>query len=404
MTKTLIVVGSVPGGANVGQILLRDMLASLPKEDYFVAALLDPKEQSAWQEQNPEPPANLVFFLNRPSEHAVRPWNNRAGGLWSGLKRRLSYDRQVKILANRLEQYIGEVGITRLWGILNMTTVVDVLFDLGKRCDLPLLTQVWDDIDYLTQQRGLDSTLRQRTQKRFGHLLAKSVKTAVICEAMAKHYSKYSGDHCEIIRHGLADQVTAQTDYTSPAEFSIGFSGGMYAPEAWQALFEALAYLNWQVAGKSIKLVVLSGKITLPCRSPANVQYLGWRNTEEVRSYLAQCDLLYVPYPFASHLRPLAQLSFPTKLSTYVSLGRPVFAHVPQYGSLVDFYDKYPLGALCTSLDAKVIAEKIAALAEDTNLYEASAKTVAWVGEKELSQANFVRQVKNFIGAEAVAG
>ncbi|MFM7372975.1 MAG: hypothetical protein ACKO2Z_35370, partial [Sphaerospermopsis kisseleviana] len=91
-----------------------------------------------------------------------------------------------------------------------------------------------------------------------------------------------------------------------------------------------------------------------------------------------------------------------TKLSTYVSLGRPIFAHVPEYASLVDFYAQYPLGALCTSLDPKVIAEQITALAEDTSLYQASAKTVAWVGEKELSHQNFVNQVKRFIELESL--
>jgi hypothetical protein len=397
MTRTLIVVGSIPGSENVGQILLRDMLANLDAERYLIAALLAPNERSTWEAKNSNASKNKIFCLPRPPEHADRRWDNRLGGLLSAVERRLVYDAAIKSLVSQIGHIIAEAGITRLWAIFNMTTVVDVLFGLKQRCQLPLYGQVWDDIDYLTQQRRLDATMRQRTQKRLGELLSQSVKTAVICEAMAENYSQRYGARCEIIRHGLSNQVMAQTEYSSPTEFRIGFSGGMYAPNAWQALFDALSLLNWQVAGKQIKLIVMSGKITLPSRSPAYVEYLGWRSTEEVRERLANCDVLYIPYPFASYLKPLAQLSFPTKLSTYVSLGRPIFAHVPEYASLVDFYDQYPLGALCTSLDPQVIAENITALAENANLYQASAKVVAWVGEKELSHQNFINQVQQFI-------
>ncbi|MDH6106143.1 hypothetical protein NWP22_09735 [Anabaenopsis tanganyikae CS-531] len=401
MTKTLIVIGSVvPGGANVGEILLRDMLTCLKREEFIVAPLLTGETFTEEARGNSQQ-LNTIFPLKSPPEHAVRRWGGRLGGLVCAGERLLFYDRQIKVLVSQIEEQVRELGITRIWGILNTTVVVDALFGLMGKCDLPLYTQVWDDIDYLTQQRGLDATMRFRTRKRFGLLLKKSVKTGVICETMAQSYKQRYTARCEIIRHGLPNQVIARTEYSSTDEFRIGFSGGMYAPDAWQALFAALAYINWQIAdNKPIKLIVMSGKITLPCTSPAHVEYLGWRTTDEVRQRLAECDLLYVPYPFTSYLKPLAQLSFPTKLSTYVNLGRPIFAHVPEYASLVDFYAQYPLGALCTSLDPKVIAEQITALAEDTSLYEASAKTVAWVGEKELSHQNFVKQVKQFIELE----
>ena len=396
--KTLLIVGSIPGAANVGQILLQDMLQHLDDQAFQVAALLNQPEQN---QHRANPPSSslphTIQIFTRPPDHATRRLPGRWGGLISAAERLLTYDPTIQALAQALAAYIQTQGIRRIWAILNMPAVIDVVFRLQKSLNLPLLTQVWDDVEHLSQERRLDATIRRRTRQRFGFLLQKSTQTAVIGESMAREYTQRYGATCTIIRHGLADRITPQDHPSQEHEFSLGFSGGLYAPCAWKALLEALALLGWELAGKPVKLVVLTGSLYLPNRSPAHIEYLGWRPPAEVQHRLSNCDLLYVPYPFALHQKPLAQLSFPTKLSTYVTLGRPIFVHAPVYSSLVEFYHQYPLGICCTSLDPENIAQQLLNFVETPGLYSAAAKTVAQVGETILSQRTFINQIKAFV-------
>ena len=262
---------------------------------------------------------------------------------------------------------------------------------------MPLLTQVWDDVAHLCLQRRLDRLTRFRTMRRFGQVLGESARTAVISESMAAAYSTRYGARCEVIQHGASDQTTARINPTSSEEFVIGFSGGMYCPSAWKSFFEALAHLNWQAGGKRLRLVVMSGQISFSTHSLANVEYLGWRPDKEVQERLSRCDLLYLPQPFEHFQRPLAELSFPTKLSAYVSTGRPILVHGPPYASVVGFNETHPLGICCTTTDSVWIGETIDRFISDLKAYEKAAESVAHVANTVLSRPRFIEQVKSFL-------
>lgn len=393
--KTLLLAGSVPGHRNVGQILLREMLDCLDRERFVVAGLL-----SASEVRDTEAHSGVRTF-ERPREHARRAFAGRIGGLVAAVTRLGEYEPAVSRLADDVHGYALENGITRVWAVLNMPSVIDVSARLVDRLQVPLLAHVWDDVDHLCRQRGLDALTRRRTQRRFGDLLARAERTAVIGESMARHYTQRYGARCQIVRHGVADGVLPREAQTSPGEFLIGFSGGMYCPSAWKSFQAALDTLGWRVGGKRIRFVVMSGHVSFKTRSPAQVDYLGWRGDAEVHERLAACDLLYLPQPFESSQRELAELSFPTKLSAYVCTGRPVLVHAPRHASLPEFARKHPLGHVCTSLDPAAIAMAIEQIATDPDRYAEASRASATIANTVLSRANFSSQVRAFVDGGA---
>jgi len=394
--KTLLLVGSIPGSRNVGQILVREMLSCVDPDRYVIAALLD-KADEAYDEYH----TSTTRVFRRPREQAERRFQGRLGGLYSAVERIRVYEPRIATLTDEVAEFAKANDVQRVWGILNMTSVIDVCAKLVKRLRVPLIAHVWDDVEHLTLQRGLDAMTRRRTASRFARLLAAAERTAVIGEAMSEHYTKSFEARCQIVRHGATDVTVPRGEHTNTDEFVIGFSGGMYCPSAWKAFQAALEHLNWCAAGKSLRLVVMSGHASFKSRSPAQVEYLGWRADSEVHERLSKCDLLYLPQPFESSQRALAELSFPTKLSAYVGTGRPVLIHGPEHASLVRFSREYPVGPICTSLKPEMIADAIVQLAANELPYRDAAHAATVVANTILSRHRFVDQVRSFLRDES---
>jgi len=393
--KTLILVGSIPGGKNVGQILLREMLACLDSSRFVIAALLDAGHGEVLP---PDPDPKIKIFL-RPREHVARRYQGRIGGLLAAIARVRDYEPAIAVLAKNVAEFAAANDVRQVWGIFNMTTAIDVCARLIESTGFPLQAHVWDDVEHICQQRNLDAVSRRRTAKRFAKLLARAERTAVIGESMRDNYTRRFGAKCQIVRHGVADSTQAREVPTSDSEFVIGFSGGMYCPSAWKALQSALAKVNWTLAGKRVRLIVMGAHITLNSRGPANIEFLGWRAESEVYDRLANCDLLYLPQPFEGQQRAIAELSFPSKLSAYVSTGRPIMIHGPTYASLQSFKDCLDYGVSCTSLDPAAIAQALESFAADHAAYRHAAEAVAAAANGEFSRSNFESQVRSFLNA-----
>ncbi len=391
--KTLLLVGAIPGHRNVGELLLREMLALLDPQRFVIAALLDRN----WQPGDIDAMGFELRVFACPSEVSVRKLGGWIGTFVAAASRLGHYESEMDRLAREVGEFARVSKVERIWTLLNMTTVIDIGARLHSKLRLPLLVQVWDDVEHLIAERNLDLLTRRRTRRRFATLLGVAERTAVIGESMAANYAKRFGARCQVVRRGVDDRVEAKTEATSSTEFRVGFCGGMYCPSAWKALQGALSQLHWQVAGKRVRLLLMTGRITLSAKQPALIEYLGHLSDHEVRERLRDCDLLYLPQPFEESGRALAELSFPTKLSTYASVGRPIMVHAPAYGSLVDFASKHPLGLVCTTLNPERIAECLSAFASDAKSYRVAAEAVAELGNTELSRRNFEAQLQRFL-------
>ena len=102
-------------------------------------------------------------------------------------------------------------------------------------------------------------------------------------------------------------------------------------------------------------------------------------------------------------LRPLAELSFPTKLTTYLAAGRPVLLHTPAYASLKNFHEKYRFGLCTSSLEPTNLAGAIEKLAKDETFYRASVTEGQRALHAEFTESTFRTAFQQFLGVDTDA-
>jgi glycosyltransferase involved in cell wall biosynthesis len=190
-------------------------------------------------------------------------------------------------------------------------------------------------------------------------------------------------------------------EVSNDTDFTIGFAGGLYASTAWNALISTLEKSDWKIDSRTVKIILLGHSFRLKASSRASIEFLGFRNNEETQAILSACDITYLPVPFEPNLKQVAQLSFPTKLSTYLTTGRPVFVHAPSYASVSRYFQKGPFGVLCDSLDPKAVHSGLARLASDQVNYDEMCRNVQQLAAKEFNQNVFYRQFAEFMGVDA---
>ena len=383
----------------MGEILLRDMIDFLPPERLVATAVVPSNELPASEASEAPFPLQV---LARRFEYAHRPLPGCAGGAVACAARLATYERYLKRLVHQCVDWGQQHQAQRLWAILDTPTTIEIAARVAHKLQVPLYCLVWDAPEYLAQLRGLDPASKRRLIRRFGEALRASMRTAVVSKSMKTAYEAAYETPCVIVRHGLAAALRqpAADKYTHDHEFSIGVAGGLYCESAWKALLQALDRLDWALAGKKIRLVVLGESLHVRSRRPANIQYCGWRAVPNTIDILSGCDVTYLPQPFETSLRDLAELSFPTKLSTYVACGRPVLVHCPDYASLAPFYRERCMGALCTSLQPERIAECVQRIAGDLPAYQQAARCVAKLADTEFSQEHYRAGFLRFLDLE----
>lgn len=400
MKTTLLLTASAPGLNGVGGVLIQDMLASDTVPPVALAGLIPESAgdgiDRTW--------LSSVAMFPPPSEHYEPSTGRLRQTAQKFRQHRRRYDSQIHRLAQDVRQFAAQAGTQQVWAILNSLSCIDTCYQMMAACNDEWIIQIWDDPLHLAVQRNLDRFHRKRTMARFDSILKNASRVGVICEEMQQAYQSKTRAECVIVRHGLdCANLVPQSEPARDSEFRIGFSGSMYSFSAWKALEAALDQLNWTIADRQVVLIVVGGKITFTSRENADCRFYGWRSVDETRALMASCDLLYLPQAFESHQKPLTQLSFPTKVSTYVATGRPVLVHTPEYGSLTRFCRQHGFGLLCNSLQPRDLAHLIRQLAMDQNARQTQAQASVRVASNVLTQSSFSRGVHQLLGIPATA-
>lgn len=398
--NTLLITSSAPGLSGVGGVLIGDMLNVDGVSRISLAAIV-----SRGQAEKSDKSRILEFQSLEPKAEWFPEPRRSLFGTLSRLRHRVfSYDRHVSMLVQNAREFLAKTAPEQLWVILNSTSAIDLTYSLLPDLKCELIVQVWDDPYHLCQQRLVDRVTRERTMSRFQTLLRRATRVGVICEEALEHYGRISPVPMTIVRHGLEGQdTTPRCDVGTPGEFRIGFSGSLYAFDAWKTLERALDRTNWQLNGRKVVLIVAGGHIAFTSRSRADARFVGWRSQSELHELLCSCDAVYLPQSFSSGDRALTQLSFPTKLSSYVATGRPVIAHGPVYGSVNRFCHEHGFGAVCDSLDPGELLSILTALACDEDFRKRQAESSTRVAQTQLTYDQFASGVRKLLGVERPA-
>lgn len=402
-SKLLLLSGSPPGTGDVGEIILRDLALHYGLSNIHCTAVVP--AGYTWKS---DPRLDCLTVGMLPSTHIrAQRWGSGKWGSAGALVNFLTgFQRDVARLVDEIVADARANNVDRIFAVLNFPIMLAVAHRVAEVLKCPMATLVWDPPEYLCQQAGFDRLSRRLLLKEFQQCLAQSQQVAVVSESMRQDYAQLTDASIHILRYGLPmDFETSESANSSLSEdeWIIGFAGSMYSECAWRALLNALDQTAWRIAGRPVRLKVLAGHMTLAAQGPARIDFLGFRSPEEVQRVLALCHLNYMPQPFVSHLRTLCRYAFPTKLTNYLALGRPVFVHAPAGGALSAFFDSNPIGARSTSLEPQPIIDALEALLGDEQAYHEACMQVQVTARAYFDQPIFHGAIERVIGTDALS-
>lgn len=366
--KTLLLTSTPPGDGSVGEVFLREVCRLIPQDrlvcfaavsiDYFVGPLSE------------ELKGVNIRLREIPAE---KPALHRLTGKICGAELRFIHDRQHDFRVNRLIGEAVDFGrdnqVEQVWAVLNSPTVIKTARKVAERLAVPLVCLIWDPPEAVGRNQYMDRTSVALLVRKFAKTVASARACACISDPMAEFYrSKYRADtlvlHRALDRRRIAPRRVDDSSETTD-DIRIVFSGTNYAKKEFEALILALASVGWVVGGRKVKLIWTGNFLNLDLFAggrPMNIEYLGYRTSDEMMQILSTATVAYLPYPFKKEMSMQARLSFPDKLNTYIEASCPVLYHGPEDSACAQFMRQYRVGALCRSNDHSTLLSALSSL------------------------------------------
>jgi glycosyltransferase involved in cell wall biosynthesis len=377
-----------PGNGSVAEIWIRDICDCIPSEKLSLTIISETTINNRTYEY-----ASSSWSLPQLPPVRSHPIQRVTFPIWSRIS--------ASMIASEILEFIDIQKPDILLITLHGRTGIVVASEIARRTSLTLVTLVWDPPEYMIHADRFD-VLRlshKALLKDFYTTLQKSRICAVMSDEMAQVYKQYTDTIT--IRAGISNSAVADPPYDRDNDsFVIGFAGTLYASNEFQRLIGALESVKWRIGGRKIRILVIGNGLRLASKSPTDITFLGWRPQHEVIELLMRCDLLYLPYKMEADFSLAAQMSFPTKLSTYVSAQVPILYHGPRNSSVTHFLERYPIGLGCFSNEIDDILEKLNQLLTDDEVRKQAIVSSALAFEQEFSMSQFRSRLAALLGVD----
>ncbi|MBA3857798.1 MAG: hypothetical protein C0507_12895 [Cyanobacteria bacterium PR.3.49] len=389
ISKTLLLTSTPPGDGSVGEIYLREVCRLLPKEklacfacvsgDYFTGPLAENlKDMDIVLEKVPR---ETILF--RPI--VQRLVGKAARALYEPL-----HTKKVDALIQQAIAFGRQKEVQLVWSVLNSPTTIKMARKVARGLNVPLVALVWDPPEAIARDRKLDLISTRLMLDEFSKTLKSARMVACVSDPMAETYERQFGANTLVLHRVFSDNAK-QFSWKPPRDrIDIVFSGSNYAPKVFAALVKALCSCDWQLKDKSVKLIMTGSNINLDvfaAGKPLNIEFLGYRSSEQMLQILAESTCAYLPYPFDASMKLQARLSFPDKLNTYVEVGCPVFFHGPSESAAADYMRKYEIGMLCHSLETNSILECVSNMVDNPDIIARFASEMERCRREELNES-----------------
>ena len=396
LPKVLTLSGTIPGEPGVGGVILNDLMAELPAGTLqCIPAATRQVIDLGWLQRAPE----LAGHVVRRFETGWRPVKGIAGELIGRAARLAKFSKHCRELTNQICSNPAAKDCDIVWAILDCPTVIEIAAETARRLNKPLVVLVWDSPELLVDSLNMDRWSAAAMLQRFGDTIRSAARVGVICEQMQRCYEqRYGAGEYIVLRHGIREDLwAAPVAADSEADrLTIGFAGSITAARPFLQLIQTLNENNWTINEKQVTLRLIGSRYTLDSRQPQHIEFFGWRSLEETVRLLSECRLTYLPQPFEEHLKPLAELSFPTKLTTYLAAGSRVLLHAPNYASVTSFMQHYAIGHSCDSLESSDLA---AALSDVDRMPQSGIdEAIDAARRNEFNSHTFVQRFQTLIG------
>jgi len=178
----------------------------------------------------------------------------------------------------------------------------------------------------------------------------------VISAGMRNYYKVLSGKEGEICHRYLQPDAIMHPGVNGDDEnavVTIGHIGSIYDKNDFVAFLSLLREF-FNAKGKTPLVKMWGCHLTandIPASLKGTVSFYDTLPEEKVIPELSACHFVYAMYPLSKALGLFSRTSLPTKLTSYLQAGRPVFGHGPADSTLAAFVTANGLGAMWTSLN-----------------------------------------------------
>lgn len=381
--RTLILSDSVPSRHEVGGIWLLDWLRELVPVRTSMYLLDGARAYD--HELIPDGLTTCVANVRRrppPADHST--FSRMQTAVQSAYQRWTCWPR----LLREAIRFAQAQRIEQVWAVLDWPAIYYLAPRLARALDVPLIVTVWDPPESILLNGQLDRFSREIALRDFDNAMLTAVGGATMSQGMQRAYAEQYDTPSVILRHTVNPELIQTTEWRELGdEIVIGFSGSLYARREWRAFVTALQQSDWTIAGRPVRLRMLTGRIDEAISGPVRIEWFGWRSTADAVRCLAECDLLYLPFFFAPERRKATEYCFQSKLTTYMAAGRPTFYHAPTYSAPVAFAEEYPVLEACHSLEPSEIAEQLERLLTNRAAQERMLGAIPEALENEFTRA-----------------
>lgn len=268
--------------------------------------------------------------------------------------------------AKELTTLIKAKNVKLIWVILNDLYTIQLMAEIIKDIDIPIIAQIWDVPEYKADQCRIDSFSKNHLLSLYREVLMTAKRGVTVSDSMGRIYAKkYGLNSFSMVFCPPEKAILSPSLYNSKKkEINVVFAGSLYAYVEWNAFLEAIEINNSSESNIKINVRCI-GNVSRRAKEKAFVTYEKIKPVEEAAIAINKADIAYLPYWMAKKFEFAVQTAFPSKLSLYVASGTPVFYHGPLKSTPTEFLHKNKVGIGCHSLIAKDIIYTIHSIISD---------------------------------------
>jgi glycosyltransferase involved in cell wall biosynthesis len=224
--------------------------------------------------------------------------------------------------------------------------------------DLPFLLTVHDDLRYLLR----DAPLGDLVLGRLATAWREADERFVITRALGDEYcDRYGPAGFQVVTDGVTENDFMENRMPTSGALKVYFAGLFhrgYRPNL-RGLLAALDLVSASPSGLKTSLLCRCGSLPEMPPTQTSTTVVPFGTQDEVRTEIADSDLLYLPLMLEPGYADMIAFSLSTKLVTYLAAGAPILYHGPDRGAAYELLAAHDAAILATSNDPAEIAETI---------------------------------------------
>ncbi|MBD2753310.1 glycosyltransferase family protein [Spirosoma validum] len=200
-------------------------------------------------------------------------------------------------------------------------------------------------------------------------VLKKVTSFDVTSKGMQDYYKRLSGRIGEISHRYIPSDAIRKLSKpleSNSKQLKVGHIGSVYDKNDFFEFIRLVKQISHQI-GLEPEINMWGWHIVpaeIPNELRDHIKLHATLPESEIIPQLAECSFVYSMYPMNRRMRIFSQTSMPTKLSSYVQAGRPIFGHGPADSSLAEFLQTTGTGVLWSTTKAQDGMDMLAKLME----------------------------------------